>query len=526
MTNRSASESRLMDGGKSSTGEVADAALKGASGEARAAAYSVDSMMIGPASHMMLLRADERGDLSYRLGAHRGRRLPLGREFARRPLALIDILRSIVICDSSTNQLVALAAYPGAKLAVFLFGELWGRWVDEEGRRHPVADPVRVMMDKGFPVTFESGGHELRFDTYINAFARDVFAPAARRYFRSGNARHQLGLLFELPSGRFEKAQVVILEPETGSRFGGFYVRDFPVRWPAQTAVHRPIASAAGPSVSAPEPTVPRSEPPREPPKKTAESPHEAPAAEATREKKGEAEPERPPRRPVAGPGAEGPGPRPSAASVVRRRPGLASARPGGRPPRPSPPLPATQHLDVEELVRLIQAEPARDRRWKLIEANLQLRRPERSYALISHFAEQIGEETPRWTPARLRTVLGDLPGGILIGLMHNWTMNQVLAVSENNPENAKILSWLREREVDRMLRLDLTATPTTAEAARSDLFIDRTADAPTIRRVWRTLLGFLNADHGRSDERAIHRKKDEIAKHLQLARDLLLRRL
>ena len=44
------------------------------------------------------------------------------------------------------------------------------------------------------------------------------------------------------------------------------------------------------------------------------------------------------------------------------------------------------------------------------------------------------------------------------------------------------------------------------------------------IKKVWRTLLGFMNADHGRSEERAIHRKKDKIAMHLQIARNILLK--
>jgi hypothetical protein len=41
---------------------------------------------------------------------------------------------------------------------------------------------------------------------------------------------------------------------------------------------------------------------------------------------------------------------------------------------------------------------------------------------------------------------------------------------------------------------------------------------------VWRLLLGYLNADYGRKEERAIHRKKDEVAKQLQKAKDLLLK--
>jgi hypothetical protein len=102
--------------------------------------------------------------------------------------------------------------------------------------------------------------------------------------------------------------------------------------------------------------------------------------------------------------------------------------------------------------------------------------------------------------------------------------MNQVLPVAEANSESAKIMQWLREREVDRMLRLDFGSEISSAEFARNALRVDRSADEAMIRKTWRILLQFLNADHGRSDEKAIHRQKDEIAKYLQTARDYLLR--
>ena len=94
------------------------------------------------------------------------------------------------------------------------------------------------------------------------------------------------------------------------------------------------------------------------------------------------------------------------------------------------------------------------------------------------------------------------------------------------NPENEKIMIWLREREIDRMLKMELQKECVRVEDARSDLHVDKMADSAAIRKTWRTLMGFLNADVGRSQERAIHRKKDEIAKHLQSARDLLIQKI
>lgn len=187
-------------------------------------------------------------------------------------------------------------------------------------------------------------------------------------------------------------------------------------------------------------------------------------------------------------------------------------------------PIPATQHLPTGELVKFVRDEKEIRRQWQMIEPNLMLGRAERTYGLIANFAEQITERTPGWSPARLKAAFGDQPGAILIGVMEQWTINQVLAVAEINSESAKIMEWLREREIDRLLRLNIEQEIANAVQARALLRVDRSADHQSIRKTWRTLLQFLNADHGRRDERAIHRRKDEIAKHLQEARDFLLK--
>jgi len=198
--------------------------------------------------------------------------------------------------------------------------------------------------------------------------------------------------------------------------------------------------------------------------------------------------------------------------------------------PRPKPekakpkPVPATQHMNTRDLVQAILAEKDTAREWQMIEPNLMLGRAERTYGLIANFAEQITERTPGWSPARLKAAFADQPGAILIGVMEQWAINQVLAVAEINSESAKIMEWLREREIDRLLRIEVGPEIANAVQARAVLRVDRSADHPTIRKTWRTLLQFLNADHGRRDERAIHRRKDEIAKHLQAARDFLLK--
>lgn len=193
--------------------------------------------------------------------------------------------------------------------------------------------------------------------------------------------------------------------------------------------------------------------------------------------------------------------------------------------PTPKPaPLPRTENLPTRELIETVRQEDDPDRRWKLIEPNLMMGRAERTYSLIANFSELISDRSPEWPAARLRTAFSGQPGAVLIGIMDRWHMNQVLAVAESNSESAKIMQWLREREVDRMLRLNIGKEVTNAEQARQALRVDRSADEASIRKTWRILLQFLNADHGRRDEKAIHRQKDEIAKYLQVARDYLLR--
>jgi hypothetical protein len=151
--------------------------------------------------------------------------------------------------------------------------------------------------------------------------------------------------------------------------------------------------------------------------------------------------------------------------------------------------------------------------------------RPERTYPLIMNHAELIGEKTRNWPQARLKAAFADQPGAVLVGVMQPWRVNQVLAVAEVNAEGERILDWLREREVERLLRLAASGEPTSAEQARHLLNVDRYASPAMIRKVWRTLLGMLNADLGRTNEQAIHRKKDEIAKLLNIARDVMLKK-
>ncbi|MCE5230119.1 hypothetical protein LLG95_11040 [bacterium] len=186
--------------------------------------------------------------------------------------------------------------------------------------------------------------------------------------------------------------------------------------------------------------------------------------------------------------------------------------------------VPDTTSLSLPELMEVLALEQDQDRLWQMIEPNLKMLRPERTYQLILHYGEIIAHRTREWPPARIKSHLGFLPGSILVNIMHTWRVNQILAIAEGNSENQQIMQWLREHEVERLLALNLTADVLSPEQARAILRVDHHADQAAVRRTWRTLVAFLNADYGRSEERPIHRHKDEVVKHLQLARDILLR--
>ena len=107
---------------------------------------------------------------------------------------------------------------------------------------------------------------------------------------------------------------------------------------------------------------------------------------------------------------------------------------------------------------------------------------------------------------------------------MSRWMNHQVLAVADGNPEEIVILDWLREREIGRLMLLELSDVPATPNEAAMILNVAREAESQIVRKTWRLLLSFINADVGRSEERPIHRKKDEIAKHLQIAKNIMMK--
>jgi hypothetical protein len=159
-----------------------------------------------------------------------------------------------------------------------------------------------------------------------------------------------------------------------------------------------------------------------------------------------------------------------------------------------------------------------------MLEENLALARPGRTYQILAHFADLVAARAAAWPTDRMIALLGGQPGSLLTPMISAWPVDKVLTLAQRNPEKEYLLEWLREREVERLLAKDPGPPVGDKAAACEWLAVAPGASADDVKRAWRRLLGFLNSDFGRRAEQAVHRKKDEIAKRLQQARDLLLR--
>ncbi len=200
------------------------------------------------------------------------------------------------------------------------------------------------------------------------------------------------------------------------------------------------------------------------------------------------------------------------------------------KPPKPRTiykPPPDTLIMNDADAIKAMIDEKNLDTRWTMIEKNIENNSPARTYQMLCHFGELIGERLALWDSERLVNCLATQPAALLVAIMSNWSLPTVIALADQSPEKEYITQWLREREVERLMEMNPKRSVTTRKEAAHWLGLALSSSGPdnkTIRRTWRRLLGFMNSDYGRGTEQAIHRKKDEIAKRLQQARDALSR--
>lgn len=464
---------------------------------------------IGPSTRMMLIESDPEGGIFYQFGRRQPRCLQFPESYGLTLYGLIDLPNLACFFDIEQNRLLGLAAYVSAGTRLFLFGSDWGRWLDEDGQQHLANEPTALMHQWRVPVHLQESKNQITVDFTINIYQREHFTKELRDCFREmRHMRHSLNLIFHYPSGNFVTSRLVIHDERTGRMNFVFDIHGFPLVWPdrakaklvtpeehSQTESKAERISRAASGTKAQPSSASAGIPPH--------------AGNNGRYAFKPAKPQRQQARPPEAPRIL----TPQAAKPAVERPAEKSA------------VPETTHLSTHELIAMLSTETDSARRWRMIEPNLMLGRPERTYPLLTHYCDLIAERTCDWPAPRLKVAFAHQPGTMLVAVMHHWSNNQILAVAEANAESDKIIDWLRVREIERLLEKDLDRDPVTADEARKLLNLDRNADAMAIKKTWRTLLSFINADLGRSVERAIHRRKDEIAKHLQAARNILLKR-
>jgi len=451
--------------------------------------FALECIQLGPSTRIIALELDRQGVLFYQFRRNRPQSIHLTPSYAGQSVVLIDMVTAAALLHPVTHRLLAYAGFLSDGTRSFLFGRDWGKWVNDAGELFRTHDVPDLMRELRLPISLQDTKHLVAFDFLINPHDREHLTREVVTLVRDARMGYVLHLLFRYPSGEFQKARLSLHEANSHRLEYVYDLAEFPVKLPAPGRV------PSGRS------TTDRIEKLRQ--------------SQFTKLK-----------RPAAAPdGAEG------EAAPVTYSPALLGLpedkrnhRAAAVEPARSQPVPDTLNLSTHSLLGVLSTEPDPDRRWRMIEPNLMLGRPERNYPLILNYPELIAERTRDWPPPRLKAAFGNQPGSVLIGIMEHWSLNQILAVAEDNAESQRIIEWVREHEIARLLKLDTKEEPTSAEAARRILRVDRNADARMIRKVWRTLLHTLNADLGRQEERAIHRRKDEIAKHLQVARDVLMR--
>ncbi|MBN1515589.1 hypothetical protein JXA32_03360 [Candidatus Sumerlaeota bacterium] len=215
---------------------------------------------------------------------------------------------------------------------------------------------------------------------------------------------------------------------------------------------------------------------------------------------------------------------RPQTGEEIRR---AAAARraPKPQPAKPVKPLTPTLHLDPLEMTRAIHDEPELSRRWQMIVQNLEQADAGRTYHLLSDFTPLIAGHIKAWPARRLIKIFGQQAGFTLVGVCKDLTNEKVLQLADIVAGRESLIDWLDERETDRLMRTDFDALQQlTPDSAREWLNVSPGCSSEWIRKVWRRLLAFINADFGRGgSEKAIHQKKDKIAKRLLAARDCLI---
>ncbi len=449
--------------------------------------YDRASRLLGPNTRIMQIESGPEGGIFYQFEKKSPRFLNLSQNLRLNHFLMIDMPKLTVFLHPETGHLRAISAWLGSGGRVLLFGENWGTWVDANGEKYSNSNIPGLIRQWRAPVMINETQSLITMEFRVNPYDPSNFTNLAAQAFRNGKNRHVVNLMYRYPSGHFVTSRIVVHERKTNHLLFISDVDKFPLTLPPSTYIGSSKVTVEAKS------TIKSKSSGRHPHLDIQDTTIPKPPPETSRPRQG--------KHPYQS----------------------GNARTDCSPVADNPP-PLTTHLPTHELLSVLTTEKTPDRQWLIIEPNLIQGKPERTYPLIINYPEIIEERTQDWPPNRLALAFSHQPGSILIELMSRWMNHQVLAVADGNPEEIVILDWLREREIGRLMLLELSDVPATPNEAAMILNVAREAESQIVRKTWRLLLSFINADVGRSEERPIHRKKDEIAKHLQIAKNIMMK--
>lgn len=184
--------------------------------------------------------------------------------------------------------------------------------------------------------------------------------------------------------------------------------------------------------------------------------------------------------------------------------------------------VPPTTHLTHRQLLEKLEEIRSETVQWKIIEENLALKKQDRIYHLVVQYADLVAEHITRWSKEKVIETFSPQSATVIESIARYLSVDKVLALADENSQRDELLEWLRLREVERLLGHTFNGRIENKEEARLLLGISKDCSTEDMHKVWRRQLGFINADYGRGSEKAIHQKKDLIAKRLQEARNIL----
>ncbi len=429
-----------------------------------------DALTLGPAARLLYARSDVLGNLRYRFDEKREHSLAFGKKYAEWNWAVIDLVRTAAFFHPPSHRLQALADYISLKPVTYLFGSQWGKIIEGTEEARKIQDPLDAISKARMPVFSAETGHRLGLRLCANPHFSELYTLECQRILNPERS-NVIEIFFDIPSGEFIEGHISVQDRKTQAMLRREKIYNFPLTW--HNSPHLDLT---------PE--------------------HSRKIKDQAREKEIEAI-----RQEFYAGQKRG---------KMRNRVFKASA---------SSPIPRTTHLKPKDAVKEI-ANAELEYQFLMVQENLEKEQPDRTYLILGQFADIVADCMRHWPIEKTARVLASQPAPLLAPVMSLWSLQRILEVIHSHPDKEYLNEWLRDREVERLLDSNHTRSPANAEEAREWLGFEQSPDSRMIKRHWRMLAGFLNTDFGRQTESSIHRRKDEVAKRLQEARDILQREI